>query len=224
MANHCISCDRSFQSQEALTQHTNSQAHANRQLANQLERDRSIVSQPSASIPRSLPTQERANRQKILVSRRYPLGSQRVCSPCSRTFKDQTALDQHLQSSEVHKKATSSSSKTQSRALVKNSGTSNLPPRNPPAKSTPLRSGVSSAQNHFQGEDLTSNNSPWSIIPAAEYQALFELLSQKCHSAEDLRKNKYLLHPYSASDISGQRKCEKCGRKLFKESQFVAID
>ncbi|CZR60604.1 related to RNA EXonuclease [Phialocephala subalpina] len=219
MANQCVSCDKGFRSQETLNQHLRSQDHACRQLANQLDRDRKFISQSSGSNRKDLSTQSQPSRQKTLESQTYPLGSRHRCNPCNRFFKDQTALDQHLQKSSVHKTAIFPPLQVQTTAESWNFGISGPHQRNLLLLDPiPSSSHTSQTLNYRRNEKSTDKSCSWSVIPETENRELFEKLSQNCHSPEDLLRNKYLLHPYSASDISGLRKCKKCGR-LAKDSQ-----
>ena len=52
----------------------------------------------------------------------------------------------------------------------------------------------------------------WTKLPSSELDGTFKLLQAYCHSAQDLNKNSYLVHPYepgrAADFLAGCRACE----------------
>jgi len=136
------------------------------------------------------------------------------CLPCNRTFKSQQALDQHMQFSTAHKSAspifprahTSSSSPLQS----VNCRTSSV------SQPDAVASSSSTSQVIFNLKDrmFPNKRNRWSEIPALQQPAVLEALMRHCHSPENLLENRYLLHPYTAEDLAGLRKCKNCGGKF----------
>jgi hypothetical protein len=95
----CVSCNKQFRSQDSFNQHSRSQSHALRRLAGQLEADRKLACQ-STEIHR--PIQARPTCHQAGVPQTHLVSTQQCCIPCNRTFKDATALFQHLQNSKSH--------------------------------------------------------------------------------------------------------------------------
>jgi hypothetical protein len=211
MTIRCVSCNKDFGSQEALNQHVLSQAHASRRLANQLHIDQKLASQASKSNRKTVSTQSLSGPQKILVSQTYPLSSQQHCIPCNKPFKDNSALNQHLQNSKIHKAAILPPLQVQ--ATSRKSSILGPHQRNLSLGDAIASSSRPSKALNYDGDNNSEQKSSWSVISGSENMALLEELSSHCHSLEDLLKNKYLLSPYSDTDIAGLRKCKKCSRK-----------
>lgn len=219
---HCVPCDRNFVSQEAFDQHVQcSQAHALRRLTNQLDVDRKLASQASKSNRKALSTQSQPGRQNVFVSQSYPLGSRQYCKPCNMSFKDKSALNQHLQHSKVHNAAILHPLQVQTirvQTTYQESSILGLHQHFPSPTDTIASNSRPSQALNYDEDNNSMQKSPGSVMSASQIIALYEQLSRHCHSPEDLLKNKYLLSPYSEADIAGLRKCKKCGR-LAKKSQ-----
>lgn len=68
------------------------------------------------------------------------------------------------------------------------------------------------AQTNSSGQriDLKPKNLVPTVIPSCQQLVELELLSEHCHTSEDLLKHKYLLCLHTADDIAGLCRCRNC--------------
>jgi hypothetical protein len=195
MPSYCSSCDRYFGSQLALKEHP------------------AILSSPQqfrcTRCDEVFGGQEALNQHLVLPA--YPY----ICIDCDRPFRTQQRLDQHMQHSAVHKR----------RALPQVQTSTKLVPQSPSLKSSisisrqPVRqsdtiaSGSRTPQvaNYGKEKMYPDKDDRWSVIPCSQHLAVLELLSMHCHSPADLLEHEYLLSPHNTQNLTGLRKCRKCG-------------
>jgi hypothetical protein len=150
------------------------------------------------------------------VPQTHLVSTQRSCIPCDRTFKDASALYQHLQNSKSHIAAALPPPQAQNVQIHTISRQTSL--STPYERQTSLvdvndsRARTSQTLNHL-GPISSEQLNPWVVDPRPNIGVMLENLARYCHSPEDLLKNRYPLSPYSEKDIAGLRKCRKCGRK-----------
>jgi len=224
MATRCVSCDKGFGSNKAYSDHVRSEAHTLRQLANQLNLDKSIESRASISYRPSPSTQSQPGRQRKSVSQTCSIDRQHYCESCKKTFNTKNALNQHLQHSLAHIPAIAHPPQAKT-IRVQNplqgpsiSGPSKVVPstaNNNTSERYPLRSRIHGRIAYSE------QNSSLSLEDDSKNILLLEELARHCHPLKDLRKNKYVLSTYSDEDLAGLRKCILCGRKYQYTSQLL---
>jgi hypothetical protein len=139
------------------------------------------------------------------------------CSLCNRTFRRQQAYNQHIQDSAIHKISIPNASNVQPSTTIEsyflqpsNSSLGQLTDLRQRDAVTPSSSTLH-VTNYSKESPTQDVDRRWSVIPIPQQLAVFDALSQNCHSSNDLRTNKYRLQPHTAGDLAGLRKCRNCG-------------
>ncbi|KAM3067143.1 hypothetical protein ACMFMG_011697 [Clarireedia jacksonii] len=131
------------------------------------------------------------------------------CAPCNRSFKEQTALDQHIRDSPAHKKQ-------QAAFLIKPAKPQALRHHIQPTKRehgqlpSATISGSSTPQITIPAVKTISQDIPWSMVMESEYGMVRNALSAHCHTPMELQENGFIIHPYNALDYANSRKCKRC--------------
>ncbi|KAH7378424.1 ribonuclease H-like domain-containing protein [Phaeosphaeria sp. MPI-PUGE-AT-0046c] len=66
----------------------------------------------------------------------------------------------------------------------------------------------------------TNAVSPWSVLPDSEHKLRYQELCSHCNLPDHLIRNKYVMAPYTETELAGLRKCNNCGR-LAKDIQNI---
>ena len=135
------------------------------------------------------------------------------CNLCTKTFKSQDALNDHIRDSTSHRKSSPASNTIQA----------NGPGPSAAAIQRTYRTKAKTAttNNHPKRHDtLLSGCGPlrevwgnWSAIPCAEHDSLVDTLREKCHSAQSLSKQGFWTQVPSKQDLNMRMKCKNCGGK-----------
>lgn len=212
----CLYCNETYRTQEGFNQHIRSQAHALRRLAGQLEADRKLSRSASKPTQKYCRIQSRPTCHKKGVPQTYPVSTQQSCIPCNRTFKDVSALNQHLQNSKSHRSDTLPLTRAQNvriQTISRQTSVSTPDQRKAPLVDVNASTACPPQTPYHLGHVGHKQSSPWAAISGPDIKMMLQELASHCHSPEDLLGNGYPLSPYSAEDIAGLRRCRKCGRK-----------
>jgi hypothetical protein len=135
------------------------------------------------------------------------------CVLCSRFFKGQRELDQHIRDSSVHKKQ-------QAGSLVKPAKPQALGPLIPATKRehrqppSAIISSSSTPQIAKPAVKTAPQGLPWSVLVQSEHVAVLNALSAHCHTPTELKENDYIIHPYNPLDYINSRKCKRCNSRF----------
>lgn len=149
------------------------------------------------------------------------------CSLCHRTFKSQQAYNQHIQYSAIHKTPVLEASNLQPSTTIQSQDLQ--PDSSSLGQLTGLRqrdavtpnSTALHITNYNQESPTQDVDHRWSVIQFPQQLAVFGALSQNCHSAMDLKINKYRLQPDTAEDLAGLRKCRNCGGSFLGAQYYL---
>jgi hypothetical protein len=135
------------------------------------------------------------------------------CAPCNRSFKEQTALDQHIRDSPAHKKQQAAFliKPAKPQALGHHIHTTKREHGQLPGATIP---GSSTPQITIPAVKTTPRDIPWSVVMESEYDIVRNALSAHCHTPVELQENGFIIHPYNSLDYANSRKCKRCNSKF----------
>jgi hypothetical protein len=195
---YCDVCEREFTDEAALRMHVqNSKIHKNVKRPRQSTKGKTVKSTPLPALGTVKSNTSLLGRQPHIKVTETPSRYKQTEGGASARMQAPTGLQFHSPRNGAF--AAHISADLQLPDTIANGATS---------YSTPCR-GMNDGWASFQ-----HGNNRWSLVPVSQQQAALEALEASCHPPEDLRKQKYLLLPYSPDDIAGLRKCRNCGGKL----------
>lgn len=214
MAISCLPCKKSFKSSQDIHKHLKSTVHGNG-----LKCDGCL----QATLSRWNEAALRAH-----VEQNHLL----YCNECGKSFTTKPDLNQHMKNDPIHAKTAaqpfvgsgSSAPRISMNAATKTSGQVpavnsaigpnsnsvlensnwNIPAFEPTAIPIPY-----DLLPPINAPNL-SRGFPWTTITVSQEAQALEDLSKHCHPAKELKRFNYRLTPYTALEIDGLLKCEKC--------------
>lgn len=160
------------------------------------------------------------------------------CSLCTRSFKGQGDLEQHIRDSPAHRNPTQRPPQVQGLFQVRlpsviakqqlQATSSRVKPAEPQPglnssrriNTNPLNAIASSSSSPPITKPavdtvLRDANSHWSVIPGFEFMVVLSALSSHCHSPKELEENGFITHPYNPLDYVSLRKCKRCNSTFY---------
>lgn len=137
------------------------------------------------------------------------INSEYKCELCTKSFKSQNALDDHIRDSVSHKATSSTANRKEaSETAIQNTNGTKAKTANGAAHHT-------TTSNHEKQSTVPLPKvwGNWSAIPFAEQDSLLDTLRAECHPTESLCKQGFWTQIPSAKDLDMKKKCKNCGGK-----------